>query len=287
MKVRIAAPRVALLFSFLFVLAFATACPKPPAPDALITGTPLPLDDPRSLDVMAAHEARASMGAALRGSARVSISRPDFDLKRPQRIAIARPDRLRFEVLGLFDVLAAVLATDGETFGFFDASTGDVTRGFVTADLLWDVTGLDLSTDEVAGLLLAAPTPSMDLVLSAAWVEADEGITVAYGPGVAGPTPTLRDLEAGGEFFRFDAQGLLREVRALDSGWVTRYRASFDAYEDTDASDSRNGGSRPYPKRITIRSPSVEAIALFEWKRVMLTDELPDRIFMIPARVGE
>ena len=59
---------------------------------------------------------RAGRRGALRGAARVALEGPAFRLNRPQRIAIARPGKLRFEVLGLFDVLAAMLVSDGQDF---------------------------------------------------------------------------------------------------------------------------------------------------------------------------
>jgi hypothetical protein len=241
-------------------------------------------------------------------------------MNRPQRIAIARPGRLRFEVLGLFDVLAAMLVSDGREFGFFDASSGEVTRGPMTPDLLWQLAQLDLEADEVVDLLLATPLPSQDMGLAGIWLDPDAGLTFAYsriaspGDGVegtlcAGPasdgsegseicTGSIADLDLGAEIFRFDANGLLREVRSVDPGWITRYRASFEDYVDVgsdgfgsagrgtaQAKADGVGGTQSmhlFPMRITVHSPRVEALARFEWKRIMLADELPDRLFRLP-----
>ena len=278
---------------------FSVACPKPLPVDSLLTGTPLAIDDPRASEVVSEHRDRVALGRALRGLARVRLEGPDFRLNRPQRIAVAQPGKLRFEILGLFDVLAAMLVSDGMEFGFYEASTGEITRGPMTPALLWELAKLDLDAQEVVDLLLAAPLPSADLARAGVWLEDDAGITVAYAPLEVDPAAacevgasggpheagerrchgSLDDLARGGEIFRFDAHGLLREMRSIDSGWVTRYRASFDDYADL-------GGTqiiRRFPMRITIRSPQVEAWARFEWKRVMLTNQLPDRFFTIPA----
>lgn len=282
-----------------------TACPKPPPSDVWTTGQPIAIDDARALDFVKDHRDRHRVGQALRGSARVVVEGPDFKLNRPQRIAIARPSRVRFEVLGLFDVLAAILVSDGEEYGFFDSSSGRVTRGLVTSDFLWEWAQLDLNAEEVVDLLLATPMPSPSMALAGVWVDADAGLTFVYTKTTcADPMSrgegdecrgSLDDLDRGAEIYRFDARGLLREIRSVDPDWVIRYHAKFDDYanveaggtlsDETDragAHDARVVAMRPFPMRMTVHSPGVDAMARFEWKRVLLTAELPDPLFRIP-----
>ncbi len=281
-----------------------TGCPRPPPIDRFTVGRPLAIDDERATSVLEDHRTRAGVGSALRGSARVALEGPDFKLNRPQRIAIARPGRLRFEILGLFDVMAALLVTDGREFGFYEASTGEITRGRVTRALLFELAGLDLEPTEVVELLLAAPLPSNTLARAGVWLEPDEGITVAYAPpgldaerdcrrGEADPeagaspseSPCVgspEDLARGGEIFRFDAEGLLREMRSMSPGYVTRYRASFERYEEL----PDHQRSRRFPMRVTVDSPALESVARFDWKRVLLEEELPGGIFTIPDLPG-
>ena len=59
-----------------------------------------------------------------------------------------------------------------------------------------------------------------------------------------------------------------------------RFRAFFEdyAYLPGDVSEL------DFPKQVEIRSPAVDAIARFRWKRVMFADELSDRLFTIPER---
>lgn len=239
--------------------------------ESFATGIPLAVDDSRAAAAVEGYRDRVARGEALLGAARVVLEGPDFKLNRPQRIAVARPGSLRFEVLGLFDVLAAMLVTDGLEFGFYDASTGDVMKGEVTPELLWELAGLDLEAHEVVDLLLAAPLPSPTLAPGGVWLEPDAGITVAF-------TQPGSDLAGGGQIFRFDAEGLLREMRSMDPGWITRYQALFEGYGELDARILRR-----FPMLITIRSPQHEATARFEWKRVSLSDHLPDALFELPG----
>jgi len=258
--------RIALL---LLLGALAAGCPKPVVVDSFEVGRPLPLDDPAALRVMEAHRARVAQGSALTGLARVALDGPGFKLNRPQRIAVERPRRLRFEVLGLFDVLAGLLVSDGVEYGYYEALTGRVDRGLVTQDLLWELARLDLDPDEVVDLLLAAPVPRRDRAVVGAWREPDFGITLAYATPGSGSTV----------YFRFDPAGELRELRAVEPGRVTRVKASFEAYGPVEGGTA----GRRFPMRIRLESPKVEATALFEWKRIMLADALPDRFFAIPA----
>jgi hypothetical protein len=267
----------------LMVILAAAACSKPPPADPFRSGQRVANDDARARDVLTAHLASASQRHALRGSARVAIESIDFRLNRPQRIAIERPGRLRFEVLGLFDVLAAMLVSDGREFGFFDASTGEITRGTMTPDVLWELAQLDLEADEVVDLLLASPTPGQDYEICEVWLDAESGWSIVYADGASRIA----------EVFRFDVHGLLREVRAIGADGATRYVAVFEAHAPLaeseagseaveDSSLAPTESARLYPMRITVHSPRVDARARFEWKRIDLVDDLPDGFFSIP-----
>lgn len=289
-----------MFFAFV-AIAFAAGCAKPPAAYLIPMGEALALDDPRIDRVLMAHQARVEARTGLRGSARVVLTGPDFKLNRPQRIVVQRPDRLRFEILGLFDQLAAVLVADGERYGFYDVSTGDMRRGRVSASLLWDLTKIDLTPAEVVGLLLGAPRPEQGTLRAGAWRSPDGGLAIAFGWPTGGlaiacaaedpwgvffaPTCFLRErtlLDMGGQLFLFDAQDRLTEIRALEPGGELRYHAIYEDYEVLGGGSEDEGGVN-FPKRVTLSSPSLGSEARFAWKRVMLADDLPDRIFEIPA----
>jgi hypothetical protein len=260
-----------------------------------MTGTRLPIDDARAERVLSDYLELVRTRSAMRGSARVLLEGPDFKLNRPQRILVERPARIRIEVIGLFDQLAAMLVTDGRRFGFYEVSSGQISRGRVTRTLLWDLVKIDLDAHEVVELLLAAPIPSPGVARAAVWLEPDGQIALVFAWPEEDSARQCREdperalfepdcfvsfdsLVEGGEMFLFDAEGRLAEIRDLDPGGVIRFRATFEDYRSL-AEDEH---AVEFPNRITIHSPSAQSLARFDWKRVMLADELPDRFFMIP-----
>ncbi|MHA7839342.1 MAG: hypothetical protein ACX98W_17920 [bacterium] len=302
------------ILCFLIGLALGPGCrTTPPTAVPFSAGVPLAIADARAERVLDRHLSIAATRPALRGLARVSLEGPDFKLNRPQRIAVARPARLRFEVLGLFDQLAGLLVTDGRQFGYFDASQGAVTRGRMTPRLLWDLARIDLEAHEVVELLLGVPTPSPGTARAGVWLEAEGRIAVAFAwPASPNgrPAACLTDVEratfdpacflapdaigeSGGEIFFFGPEGRLRELRVLEPAGEIRFRALFADYaslpsaavELVEADETPGAGE--FANRLTILSPRIGAEARFLWKRVMLTDGLSDRFFEIPRRDGE
>lgn len=283
------------LLSILLALAFVGCRTLPP--EAVVRGQPLPLDDARASRVFVTYLEATANRNALRGMAQVSLTGPDLKLNRPQNVVIERPARLRFEVIGLFDQLAAVVVSDGEHYGFYDASTGEMERGPLTPTILWDLARVDVAVGEAVGLLLGAPRPPVGSARAAVWLEADDRVGLAFVPAAEprsagcgepvergwtdpacfrGPE-SLRD---GADAFVFDRDGRLAEVRAFDADGSLRYRAGFEAYrrlgEGPDASE--------FPNLVTIESAAARSEARFAWKRVMLAGALSDRLFRLPDR---
>lgn len=292
-----ASARPAIVVGALLAALATAGCVKAPPPVELVPqGQPLAIGDARVVSVLAAHARRTEARQGLTGAARVALSGPDFKLNRPQRIALERPARLRFEILGLFDQLLAILVTDRVRYGFFDASTGEVERGRVSPALLLRLTKIDLSPEELVGLLLAAPRPESGTLRAGAWLEPTGRLAVAFawpvgrwGAGCETQDPLLDlgaadcDLpdralaEAGGQIFFFDAAGELAEVRAFDPGAVVRYRVRFEAYAPLDPADEA-----VFPQRVTLESPGNASEARFDWKRVRFASELADTLFRLP-----
>ncbi len=292
---RSASVSILLLFSIVLALGSSGCATAPPA--TVVRGRPLPLDDARASRLFEAYLAGTATRNALRGTAGVSLVGPDFKLNRPQNIVVERPARLRFEVIGLFDQLAAVLVSDGESYGFYDAATGELERGPLTPTILWDLARVDVGVGEAVGLLLGAPRPPAGGGRAAVWQEADDRIGVAFArvasrasvecaepvergwtdPACFGGPESLRE---GGDAFVFDRDGRLAELRAFDADGVLRYRARFEQYGGLGDGADRS----EFPNLVTIESAAARSEARFAWKRVMLAGSLSDRLFELPER---
>ena len=285
------------LVSLLFVSGCRTPGNAPLEPHLL--GIRLPLEDARAENVLRRYLRLADSRTAMRGRARVAIEGPDFKLNRPQRVLVERPARLRFEIIGLFDQIAAMLAVNGDRFGFYDAAAGRVTRGRVTPSLLWDLAKIDLEVPELVELLLGAPRPAPGLARASAWLAPSGRMALVFAWPEGETSRGCRDardgrffdvdcfasdeaLEEGGELFYFDPAGRLVEVRSLAPRGRLRFWATFEAYESLPG----EGSDLEFPNRTTIHSPGgdTESVARFVWKRVMLEDELSDRMFQIRLR---
>lgn len=303
---------IALVALLAALALFAAGCRTAPPP-GFLRGAPLAVDDARATRVLDDYLARIATRNVLRGSARVVLSGPDFKLNRPQNVVIARPARLRFEVVGLFEQLAAVLVADGDRYGFYDASNGEMEHGAVTPGLLWELAMVDVGIPEAVELLLGAPRPRAFGARAAVWQEDGDRIGIGFTTGPADahspahspahtsgqahhrpdcpadPERGWRDaacfaeagaLAAGGDAFVFDRDGRLVELRAFLAEGELRYRARFEAYgalgEGADRTD--------FPHVVTIESPAVGSEARFAWKRVMLGGEVADRLFRLPER---
>lgn len=277
---------VALRGAVFFSLLLAIACVRAPTGlDALPAGDSLPIEDARVRSVLETHRARVIRNRGLRGTARVMLEGPDFKLNRPQRVAVERPARLRFEILAPFDQVAAILATDGVRFDFYDASAGGVQRGEVTPALLWDLARIDLDLEELVGLLLAAPAPESDARVSGAWEEGDGKLQVAFASSATGLRALMQD---GGYVLVFDADERLVEFRAIEPGGDLRYRARFEEYGAAEPVRPGDEAFRQqeFPRRLTLESPRVDASVRFIWRRVRLEETLPDRLFNLPERLA-
>lgn len=256
--------------ALLLPLCVLAAC-RTPSP-----GVPIGLDDPRPAALLQALEVRVGARSALRARAKLDLDAPDLSLDRPQRLAIARPARLRVEVLGLFDQVAAVVVTDGDTYQLYDARTHDLEEGVVEAHLLWRVARVDLEPAEAVDLMLGAPRPDPALLAGPARLFEDGAIGFARVDG--------RGVER--EAYRFDAEGRLAEATRSDDRGRLVWRARFADYRPVAVSTGDGGG--PFAHDVTLEFPRVEARARLVFKHVVLADDLPDELFSLnlPGRSG-
>ena len=227
---------------------------------------PLPADDPRpDLWMRALHDSAASR-TSLRGALRLSLDAPDLRLRRPQRLAVARPSRMRVETLGLFGQIAAVVVTDGSSFQFFESGSGEVESGEVTPHFLWRLARVDLTPAEAVALLLGAPTPDPAWQRAGAEALANGGVAVEYRDS----SGKLRQR------FEFGSEGRLLEIETRDAEQRPTWRAHFADHRELEGS--------PFAYEVELVSHRVDARARLRFSDVVLNPELPDELFVLDIR---
>jgi len=213
----------------------------------------------------ALHDIAASR-SSLRGALRLSLDAPDLRFRRPQRLAVVRPSRMRVETLGLFGQIAAVIVTDGSSFQFFEAASGEVESGEVTPDLLWRLARVDLSPTEAVALLLGAPTPDRAWQRAGAEALEDGGVAVEYRDS----SGSLRQR------YEFGSEGQLLELETRDSEQRPTWRAHFADHRELEGS--------PFAYQVELVSHRVDARAELHFSDVVLNPELPDELFVLNVR---
>ncbi len=264
-------------FALSLLLMFGVGCRTP------LPGTLLPAGDPLPELRLEALRSAAGSRVALRATARLDLDGPGLELNRPQRIALERPARLRVEILGLFNQLAAVVVTDGTAYQVYRAGEGDLETGLVHADLLWNVARIDLLPGEAVDLLLGVPRPDPTLVRSAARRFEDGALEIER----VDSSDVLR------ERLRFDASGRLAALARFDRAGGLVFTARFADYRDVEAEGGSDGEARvaaaQFAYEVDLDFPRVEATARFQFKRVSLPADIPDGLFelKLPDRTTE
>lgn len=245
---------------------------------------PLPRDDPRPAALLARWRDRLPEREALRGSARLAVDAADpytgddLRVRSKQRVVLARPGRLRVEVLGLLGTTLAVLAVDDAEYAFFEAESRRFESGPVHPHLLWQVVRLDLTPAEAVGLLLGAPDLPPELRILAAQDAGEGRIRITLGSDDAAPLRAL-DLDAEAQLRRYAVWEAPASPRAPPQ-WV----AELGDYAEVDG--------LPLAHRIAVETRS-GAKAVVSLSAVELNPELSADIFRIEglrpaaAREGE
>lgn len=257
--------RLDVLLLFLTLLAL-LSCRTP-----LRQGVPLSGDDPRPTQLLDGLEEQARMRTALQGSARLSIEADDLTFSRPQRMAVEKPGRLRVEVLGLFDQVAALVVTRDRFFQFFDARTGRLEEGRVDPEILWRVARIDLSPQEAVGLILGSPSGQKGFRVSDA-EEFEDGSTAFN---------RLDDQDIRRERYVFDELGRLVEIQRMTEEGDLIWQARYSGFRPVKRSGEE---TISFAFDIELDFPRVKAEAKLAFKQVSLPETLPDALFELPRR---
>lgn len=227
--------------------------------------SPLAASDPRPAALLAALVRSGDARTSLRGVARVALDGPGGSGRAKQVLALARPARLRVEVLGLLDQTIALLVTDGERYRLVRSADRSVETGPVYDGLLADVAGIALTPAEAVRVLLGAPVAPDAHPIPGGTALADGGVRV----GIARPDAPLR------ESLDFDAQGRLARWTLLGSDGGTLLEAIY-----TDPRPSADGW---LAHAVELRDVQSGAVARLAWSRIELNPALDDALFALPV----
>jgi len=231
-------------------------------------GSPIALDDARVVQRLDALRAETARRSALRAAARLSLVAPGLELSRPQRLVVQRPASLRIEVLGLFDQVAGIVATNGVEFAFVDLASDVRETGPVHDDLLWRTARVDLTPSDAVALLLGLPRLANPVVLIAARQFEDGGIGVATRAEHAGRT----------RWHEWDVAGRLRGAALHEPDGSAVWRARFSNWHTV--------GRDPFAHRVELEFPRVEARATILFRSVELTPSLLPGVFVLQVPPG-
>lgn len=252
-------------FAALAVLLLASGCRTAPPPRLL------PADDPRPRSLLDAWREQADGRRTLSAVARFAVDAPgagvggkDLSLRSKQRLWLARPARLRVEVLGFLDTTVAVLTTDGAEYALLQTEERTFDAGPVYPGLLWDAARLDLTPREAVEVILGAPRPDAGLAPGAAYRVGDRvRLELVDADGLA-----RRVVEFGRE-------GWLRRLEQRSAAGEPLWEARWDDYVELD------GG--PFAREVLLRSAVGDSDAVLSLRRVELNPPLAPELFRLVA----
>jgi outer membrane lipoprotein-sorting protein len=256
------------LYVFLFLPLGLTACaslrPASLPPSLAVSSLSLPL----AQDLLNSIETRRQAMTSLRGLARVVYKDTQEKGTAKQAIAVAAPDRFRWELFSPIGV-AALVTSNGQMLSTYFPSEKVLYRGGATAVNVARFTRVALSPREIVGLLLGTPVlPPMgesctvDLDTTQDWhrlschIRAEGGVTLWFEP----QTLRLRRMEV-----------------ATPDG---------TALKRMDLADYRTVGNQTFPFEVTLSDFQSQQQASILYERVELNTHPADSIFTLASING-
>ncbi len=180
---------------------------------------PAPASLPSVADLEAALAYRRTALYSLRALARLRYRDPTESNSAKQAIAVARPDRLRVEVLSLFGSVFVLAADDG-VMAAYARSEHTLYRGQASADNLWRYARVGLPVTDLVDIVLGTPPHRH---AQRARVSFDAG---------AGAVRLVADLDRGAQLVWFSDDALPIAVEERSADGRPQWHASFGEYED-------------------------------------------------------
>ena len=179
---------------------------------------PAPAVLPSAAEIDAALAARRTSVHSLRGMARLRYRDATQSVTSREAIVVARPDRIRVEVLSLFGSVFLLVADDGQMTAYA-REENTVYRGQASPQNLERYVRLGLPVEELVDIVLGTPPPRA----GRAQVSFDES---------AGAIRLYRLFDQGAQTVWVSEASLPLATEEVGTDGTARWRATFGAYED-------------------------------------------------------
>jgi outer membrane lipoprotein-sorting protein len=219
---------------------------------------------PSVAELDAALAARRDAVHSLRALARLRYRDAEQSVTSREAIVVARPDRVRVEVLSLFGSVFLLVADDGQMTAYA-RQENTVYRGLASPQNLQHYVHLGLPVDELVDIVLGTP-PLRD---GRAQVSFD---------AAAGAVRLRRTFDQGAQTVWFSDDALPVATEEIDAGGAAHWRATFGEYE--------NHGGVPIATRIGLDLPAWSQSMEIALQDVEVNPTLDRSVFAFQAPSG-
>ncbi len=226
---------------------------------------PAPAVLPAAPDLEAALRARRDAIRSLRAMARLRYQSPEDSNTSREAIVVARPDRLRVEVLALFGSVFVLTADNGK-FTAYARQEGTVYHGSASPQNLWRYARLGLPVSDLVAIVLGTPPPRRGQ-RSQVDFDADTGRIRLW-----------QQQDEGAQMVWFSDSGLPVAAEQRGDDGQAQWRATFSDYEAHDGV--------PVATRIGIEWPPGQRSIVIALQDIDVNPTLDNSIFALHAPPG-
>lgn len=228
--------------------------PRPVAPDRL----------PTVFEVDSILSERRNALRGLRALARLHYRHPDGSNSSREAIAVARPDRMRVEVLSLFGAVFVLTARDGR-FAAYARQENTVYQGTASPENMWRYARIGLPVVDLVDLVLGTPPQRTEVWSHVSFDEETGWVQLS------------QELEAGIQAVWFEG-ALPQAAEYRDEFGEIQWRAYFSEY--------RAFGPIPVATRIRLEVPDADHSVEIALTDIDVNPEIDAAIFAVDIPAG-
>jgi outer membrane lipoprotein-sorting protein len=219
---------------------------------------------PAASELEAQLQARRQALHSMRALARLRYSDPHDSNTSREAIVVARPDRLRVEVLSFFGAMFVLAATEGQMTAY-SRRENTVYRGAASSENMWHYARIGMPVRDLVDIILGTPPASNA-----------GSTTVSYDPARSAVRLT-RDLEDGALAVWFDGNVPIAAEHG-DAWGEILWQARFSDYEDQEGI--------PVATRIRLEVPAWDRAVDIELTDIDVNPVLDETVFELPTPAG-